>query len=51
LGQKLLLHKDLRQKDFSRFLAISAQRKRAILGFLLLCHVFLAKKQMLSMNK
>jgi hypothetical protein len=29
-----LRRKDLRQKDFSRFLAISAQRKRAFLSFL-----------------
>jgi hypothetical protein len=29
LGQKSLRRNELRQKDFSRFLAISAQRKRA----------------------
>jgi hypothetical protein len=30
LGQKSLQHKELRQKDFSRFSAISARRKRAV---------------------
>jgi hypothetical protein len=32
LGQKSLRDKELRQKDFSRFLAISAQRKKAKFG-------------------
>jgi hypothetical protein len=35
LGQKSLADKDLRQKDFSRFLAIFAHRKRGFLSFLL----------------
>jgi hypothetical protein len=34
LGQKSLGHKDLRQKDFSRFSAFFAQRKRGFLSFL-----------------
>jgi hypothetical protein len=33
LGQKSLLRKELRQKDFLRLLAFFAQRKRGILSF------------------